>query len=152
MSHIKKECLLVRSNEPFLCPKLGTTFRQPSWSCAEVLFPLHYGRPIRQFFGNNSTRFDSECLGQLQLEMLISLLTLFLTKEALFHCFQAFQHCCTWSLAASAVQAACFLLAACFAACLSLIGCSTKREIQNDDSFENGGKFKRAMFERLRRR
>ena len=80
--------------------------------------------------------------------MLISLLTLFFTKEPLFHCFHAFYYCCTWSLAASAVQAAWFQLAACFGSCLSLIGCSRRREIQNDDSFGNGGKFKRMMLNR----
>ena len=89
-SHKKEEFLLLRSNESFLSPKLGTTFPQPSWSCAEVPFPPHHGWPIRQFSCNNSNRFDSECLCYLQLEMLDSLLTLFFTKEALFHCFYAF--------------------------------------------------------------
>ena len=148
--NIANEDFLVRGNESLLCPKLGTTFQRPSWSCAEVLFPPHHGRPIRQLFCNKSNRIDSECLCQLQLEMLISLLTLFFTKEALFHCFHAFQYCSTWSLAAWAVLAACFQLAACFTACLSLIGCSRKREIQNDDCFENGGKFKRSMLNRCR--
>ena len=146
--NIANEDFLVRGNESLLCPKLGTTFQRPSWSCAEVLFPPHHGRPIRQLFRNKSNRFDSECLYQLQLEMLISLQTLFSTKEALFHCFYAFWYYCTWSLAASAVLAACFQLAACFDACLSLIGCSRKREIRSDDSFKNGGKFKPTMLKR----
>ena len=74
--NIEKECLLMRSNEShkkessyyyaqmshFLSPKLGTTFQQPSWGCAEVLFPPHHGRPIRQLFCNKSNRIDSECL------------------------------------------------------------------------------------------
>ena len=36
--NIANEDFLVRGNESLLCPKLGTTFQWPSWSCAEVLF------------------------------------------------------------------------------------------------------------------
>ena len=81
-SHKKESSYYYAQMSHFLSPKLGTTFPQPSWSCAEVPFPPHHGWPIRQLSCNNSNRFDSECLCYLQLEMLDSLLTLFFTKEA----------------------------------------------------------------------
>ena len=67
--NIEKECLLMRSNESFLSPKLGTTFQQPSWGCAEVLFPLTMAGQSCNFLAiiqpdssrNASVSFSSRC-------------------------------------------------------------------------------------------